>query len=163
MSHWTRALKPHQDEETGETILFYPCPKIPNDIILDILKKRTDAVKSKHKAGLGKCLEQMLEKYTVDVEIWDGRPRKELKLRMWITEARGIDCNVDGGFRHPDTGEWTLGGGGYVGDESIYSACHQDSERSEFWKEEWGQGHTATFDYPDHPDGIWGLYSYVYQ
>jgi len=153
MPHWTRALKPYQDEETGETILFYPCPKIPNDIIHDILKKRTDAVKSEHKAVLDKCLEEMLEKYTIDVIIWCD---KDEHYRMWISEALGIEENNDYEYTSPFKGG-RRGLDTRGGDEiNIYNANEYDSQR--YW--DWGEDeHTRQFDYP------WkdGIYSYVYQ
>ena len=91
MPHWTRALKPHQDEETGETILFYPCPQLPNDLTLAIIRQ-ADGGRTIHNKKLKTCLEEMLEKYTIEVEYWDDELDDfNEKDRLWVTEAYNSD------------------------------------------------------------------------
>jgi hypothetical protein len=134
------------------------CPQLPHDIIFDIIRQ-ADGGRTAHSKKFKPCLEEMLDKYTVDVQIWGSidDPSRQFDLKMWITEARGIDCSVDGQFRCPNTGDWCLGC------EGIYNANIEDSERAENWKEDFWEGHTSTFNYPAHTDHIWGVYSYVYQ
>jgi len=160
MPHWTRALKPYQDEETDETILFYPCPQLPNDLSMAIIRQ-ADGGRTAHSKKLKTCLEEMLEKYTVDVTIWGSLEDSDhqFDLRMWITEARGVEGNVDADVKqtHMLNERWP------ECNPEIYSANGQDSNRAHIWKEDFRKGHTATFSYPFAPDGIWGIYSYVYE
>jgi len=91
MPHWTRALKPYQDEETGETILFCPCPQLPNNIICDIIKQ-ADGGRTAHSKKLKTCLEEMTQKYYIEVRHWDEEIQdfNEEDI-MWVTEAYNED------------------------------------------------------------------------
>ena len=73
MTPWTTALKPHYDAETGETIQFYPCPRLPTQLIFKILEDRTQSVREDHKKQLSKCFIEMNQKYRGDLHWWgDG-------------------------------------------------------------------------------------------
>lgn len=115
-------------------------PKLPNDIILDIIKQ-ADGGRTAHKNKFKNCLEEMLEKYTVDVIVWESPSGQNHKL--WITLARTIESNMDFEYRDPHTGEIVAEMGSF-----IYSVDNLDSDRFH----DWGGGsyldeHSNTFDY----------------
>jgi hypothetical protein len=94
MPHWTRALKPYQDEETGETILFCPCPQLPNNIIFDIINQ-ADGGRTAHRNKFKNCFEEMTQKYYIEVEHWDEEIQdyNETEI-MWVTEAYNTDQDM---------------------------------------------------------------------